>query len=94
MPGVLLDTDATDQHHAAGILAAVLGKSWNDRFRTFVEIAGQRLASSRNGGSTVTYDAGAAYLLTNDLQLDTAFSWGANRNTPDFAWTVGLSARF
>lgn len=94
MPGVLLDTDATDQHHATGILAAVLGKSWNDRFRTFVEIAGQRLASSRNGGSTVTYDAGAAYLLTNDLQLDTAFSWGANRNTPDFAWTVGLSARF
>ena len=94
MPGIIYDTTDTHRRHAAGILAAVLGKSWNDRFRTFVEISGQRIASSRNGGSTVTYDTGAAYLLTNDVQVDTAFSWGANKNTPNFAWTVGLSVRF
>ena len=94
MPGVIYDTTETHRRHAAGILAVVLGKSWTERFRTFVEISGQRIASSRHGGSTVTYDAGAAYLLSNDVQLDTAFSWGANRNTPDFSWTVGLSVRF
>ena len=94
MPGVIYDTTETHRRHAAGILAVVLGKSWTERFRTFVEISGQRIASSRDGGSTVTYDAGAAYLLSNDVQLDTAISWGANRNTPDFFWTVGLSVRF
>ena len=74
--------------------SAPIGRSWSENFRTFVEISGQRIASSRNGGSTVTYDAGAAYLLSNDVQIDSAFSWGANKNTPDFAWTVGLSVRF
>ena len=94
MPGVIYDTADSNRRHLAGILAAVVGKAWNERLRTFVEIAGQRIASSRNGGSTVTYDVGAAYLLSNDMQIDSAFSWGANKNTPDFAWTVGLSVRF
>ena len=47
--------------------SAPIGRSWSENFRTFVEISGQRIASSRNGGSTVTYDAGAAYLLSNDV---------------------------
>ena len=94
MPGIIYEMTDTNRRYAAGILAVVLGKSWNEHVRTFIEISGQRIASSRNGGSTVTYDTGAVYLLTNDVQIDTAFSWGANKNTPDFGWTVGLSARF
>ena len=94
MPGIIYETTDTNRRYAAGILAVVLGKSWNEHVRTFIEISGQRLASSRNGGSTVTYDTGAVYLLSNDVQIDTAFSWGANKNTPDFGWTIGLSARF
>ena len=93
MPGVIYDK--TDGHrHGAGILAVVVGRSWTERFRTFVEVAGQRLASSRNGGNTVSYDLGAAYLITDKIQIDTAFQFGANSNTPDFAWTVGLSVKF
>lgn len=68
MPGIIYDTTATKRRHVAGILAAVVGRAWSENFRTFVEISGQRIASSRNGGSTVTYDAGAAYLLSNDVQ--------------------------
>jgi hypothetical protein len=59
-----------------------------------VEVAAERIASSRNGGSNVTYNAGVAHLLTNNMQLATALSRGANHNTPDFAWTIGLSMRF
>jgi hypothetical protein len=93
MPGVIYDK--TDGHrHGAGIFAVVVGRSWTERFRTFVEVAGQRLASSRNGGNTVSYDVGAAYLITDKIQIDTAFQFGANSNTPDFAWTVGLSMKF
>lgn len=93
MPGVVYDkTDG--RRHASGILAVVLGKEWTPRFRSFVEVAGERIASSRNGGSTVTYNTGVAYLLTHNVQIDSALSWAANHNTPDFAWTVGLSVRF
>ena len=93
MPGIVYDK-TNDSRHASGILAAVVGKEWTPRFRSFVEVAADRIASSRNGGSTVTYNVGAAYLLTNLVQIDTAFSWAANNNTPDFAWTVGLSIKF
>jgi hypothetical protein len=93
MPGVIYDK-TEGRRHGAGILAAVLGKSWTERFRTFIEVAAERIASSRHGGSTVTYTTGGAYLVTDSIQVDTAFSWGANSNTPDFAWTVGLSIKF
>jgi hypothetical protein len=93
MPGVTYDK--TDGHrHGAGILAIVVGRSWTERFRSFVEVSGQRLASSRNGGNTIGYDVGAAYLITDKIQIDTALQFGANSNTPDFAWTVGLSVKF
>lgn len=94
MPGVLLDRTETGDHYTAGIIAGVLGKSWSDRFRTFVEVAGQHIASSRHGGSTVTYAFGTAYLLTDDLQIDSAVNRGATEDTPDWAWTLGLSVRF
>jgi hypothetical protein len=93
MPGIVYDkTDGG--RHASGILAVVLGKEWTPRFRSFIEVAAERIASSRNGGSTVTYNTGVAYLLTNNVQIDSALSWAANHNTPDFAWTIGLSVRF
>jgi hypothetical protein len=93
MPGIVYDkTDG--RRHGSGIFAIVVGKELTERFRTFVEVAAERIASSRNGGSIVTYNTGVAYLLTNNVQIDTAFSWAANHNTPDFAWTVGLSIRF
>jgi len=32
--------------------------------------------------------------LSNNWQIDAALARGLNKNTPDLAWTVGLSARF
>lgn len=94
MPGLFRDRDEAGRHFTGGILAAVLGKSLNDRTRVFVELSGEQLAPARHGGNVATLDAGVAFLLTRDLQLDAAMSRGLNRNAPDFAWTVGLSARF
>lgn len=94
MPGVFRDRDESDRHFTGGILAAVLGKSLNDRTRVFVELSGEQIAAARHGGNITTLDAGIAYLVTNDVQLDAAMSRGLNRNAPDFAWTVGLSLRF
>ncbi|WP_422189037.1 transporter [Aquabacterium sp.] len=57
-------------------------------------MAGQQLASSRNGGNIASWGTGATYLITNDAQVDVSFSWAATKETPDFAWGVGLAVRF
>lgn len=94
MPGLFRDRDDAGRHFTGGILAAVLGKSLNDRTRAFVELSGEQIAPARHGGNVATLDTGIAFLLTHDVQLDLAMSRGLNRNAPDFAWTVGVSARF
>ncbi|MFG6466550.1 transporter [Roseateles sp. BYS87W] len=94
MPGLYRDRDENGHHYTGAILAAVVGKSFTDTLRGFVELSGQQLAAARHGGRVVTLDAGVAWLLTRDLQLDTAVSRGVNAAAPDWSWTVGLSTRF
>ncbi|MFG6431105.1 transporter [Roseateles sp. LYH14W] len=94
MPGLYRDRDEDGRHFVGAILAGVVGKSLTDKLRGFVELSGQQLTSRRHGGSVVTLDAGLAYLLERNLQVDMAVAHGINKNAPDLAWTVGLSARF
>jgi hypothetical protein len=94
MPGLLADRDEGGQRYVAGILAAVVGKSFTEHTRGFVEVSGQQLAAARHGGHVVSLDLGVAHLLSNAVQVDTAASWGLNKNTPDLTWAVGLSVRF
>ena len=94
MPGVFVDKNEDGDRYVGGIAAITVGKSWTDRFKTFFELAGQQLASKKNGGNIATWDVGATYLVSNDVQLDMAFSWAATKDTPDFQWGVGVSFRF
>ncbi len=94
MPGIYLDRNEQGQRFTGGILAATLGKSLTEKLRGFIELAGQQLTSARNGGRLVTFDAGLAYLLSNDLQVDLAFSRGLTRTSPDLSWTTGISMRY
>jgi hypothetical protein len=94
MPGLVYDKTGDGKRFAAGIFGAVLGKAWNDRFRTFVEIAAPQIARARNGGTIATLDVGAAYLLSDRWQIDAALYRGLNRNTADLTLAAGLSAKF
>ena len=94
MPGIALDSRPDGHRFASGILAVTLGKAWTPRWRTYVEIAGQQLASRRNGGSVVTLDTGLTYLVNDAFQLDLSLQRGITRESPDFAWGVGASIRF
>lgn len=94
MPGIFADKNQDGDRYVGGIAAITVGKSWTDRFRTYVELAGQQLASRKNGGNIVTWDTGATYLITNDVQVDIGLAWAATKNAPDFAWGVGLAVRF
>jgi hypothetical protein len=94
MAGLVTDRNDADQRYTAALLSASLGIPLGQGLHGFAEIAGQQLASTRNGGNLVTAGTGVAWQATNDVQLDTAVFRGLNRNTPDWAWTVGLSLRF
>ncbi len=94
MPGLLADKNADGKRFVAGIFAVTLAKELAPRWHGFVELAGQQLASRRNGGSVVTFDAGLAYLVTDSLQLDCSVARGLTSYSPDFQWGVGVSVRF
>ncbi len=94
MPGIMLDKTATGERFTSGLLGIVVGKEWTDRFRSFVEVSAPQMASNKYGGTVVALTVGASYLLSNTTQVDTAISRGMNNNTPNWAWTLGFSAKF
>ncbi|TCS38274.1 outer membrane putative beta-barrel porin/alpha-amylase [Paucimonas lemoignei] len=94
MPGISYDKTDSGKRFASGIFGIVLGKQWADRFATFIELAAPQIAHASNGDSMVYAGTGATYLLSDSWQVDAALRRGLNRNTPDWAWTIGLSARF
>ena len=94
MTGLLVERNDADQRYTGALASASLGIPLGEKLHAFAELAAQQIASSRNGGNVVTAGTGVAWQLTDDAQLDTAVFRGVNRNTPDWAWTVGLSLRF
>ncbi|UXH78781.1 transporter [Roseateles amylovorans] len=94
MGGLYQERNESDKRYVGGILAATAGMPLAERWRGFVEVAGQQLTSARNGGNVVTFDTGLTWQLAPSLQLDTAVSRGISKAAPDWAWTVGFSVRF
>lgn len=94
MPGVAASANPAGKRFAAGILAVTVGKAWTPAWRSYVELAGQQIASSANGGSVVTFDTGVTYLVNDALQLDLSLARGLTRESPRFAWGLGASVRF
>jgi len=94
MPGVFADRRDDGARYGGAIFGIVLGKSWSERFRSFVELSAPRIAHGRDGGSVLTFDVGGAWLIGQRWQLDTALSRGLNRHTPDLSVTLGISGRY
>lgn len=96
MPGIGIEHDgdgAGAGRYRYGLFGIVLAKGFGERLRGIVEVALPHIARSRHGGVEASFDIGAAYLLSNNVQLDAMFSRGLNSRTPDVAFTVGLSIR-
>ncbi len=94
MPGVYVDRNDAGQRFAGGIFAVTLGKEWSPRWHSFLELAGQQLASKANGGSVVTLDTGLAFVATPTLQFDVEVSRGLTSAAPDLESGVGVSIKF
>lgn len=94
MPGIGVERDGEGAaRYRYGLFGIVLAKGFGERLRGIVEVALPHIAPSRHGGTEASFDVGAAYLLSKDVQLDAMLSRGLNSRTPDVAFTVGLSIR-
>lgn len=91
MPGIGIERNATGARYRYGILGLVVGKELSERVRGFAEIAMPQIAHVRDGGTQASFDLGAAWLLSETVQVDAMFARGLNSRTPDLALTVGLS---
>ncbi|WP_045736966.1 transporter [Xanthomonas sp. MUS 060] len=94
MPGVIREEDEHGHQYTAGIFGVVLGKAWNERYRSFVELAFPQIAHSDDGGTVAMLDVGSAWLVTQDVQLDLLYSHGLNDRSPDHTLSAGVSFRF
>jgi hypothetical protein len=94
MAGLKVDSNDDGDHYLGGIFGIVVGYSFTDVFRGFVEYSAPNIASCDDGGNVATWNTGVAYLLTENWQVDAGYSHGANGNSPDSFWGIGLSGRF
>jgi hypothetical protein len=84
MPGVVRDSDAT-----YGVFAASLGKAFSERLHGFAEVAAPQIGH----GTQALVDAGVAWLVNKDCQLDAMVVHGLNRQTPGLSLAFGISVR-
>jgi hypothetical protein len=93
MPGLGQESDDEGKRYGYGILAATLGKEFNERVRGFVELAAPQIARASHGGTQASFDTGLTYLVNKDLQVDVSLAHGLNRRSPDLSLAFGLSLR-
>ncbi|SDF41447.1 Putative MetA-pathway of phenol degradation [Massilia sp. PDC64] len=84
MPGVVRDSDAT-----YGVLAASIGKAFSERLHGFAEVAAPQIGH----GTQTLVDAGVAWLVNKDCQVDAMVVHGLNRQTPGLSLAFGVSVR-
>jgi hypothetical protein len=94
MPGIKYDSGEDGHRFTSAIFGAVLNKRFSDRIRAFVELSASQIAHARDGGVLASWDLGAAYLVSNDVQLGMRTGIGANRNTPDAYVLFEVAQRF
>lgn len=94
MPGVFYDDDPATGRFFSEMLGVTVGKSLRPNFRIFGEVAAEALRSHAHGGNLVNAEAGAAYLLGKNLQLDAVVSQGVTRDYRGTSWGIGLSRRY
>jgi hypothetical protein len=94
MPGLAIDYSALGRRQATGTFAVTLGKSWSPQWRTFVDMARDRLAAVQITGVSSSVDAGITFVAGPSTQIDFAVTRGLSDTAPPFQAGLGLSSRF
>jgi len=94
MPGMAVDYSALGRRQSNGTFAVTLGKTWSPQWRTFVDMARDRVASMQVAGVSTSVDAGITFVATRSTQIDFAVTRGVSDTAPPFQAGVGLSSSF
>jgi hypothetical protein len=94
MPGMAVDYSVQGRRQATGTFAMTLGKAWSPQWRTFVDMARDRLATLQIAGVSTSVDAGITFVATPSTQIDFAVTHGLSDTAPPFQAGVGVSSNF
>ncbi len=94
MPGVAFDMTPQGRRLATGTFAVTLGKSWSPQWRTFVDMARDRMGAVQIAGVSTTLDAGLSYLAAPGTQIDFALTHGLDAAAAPFQAGLGVSSSF
>jgi hypothetical protein len=94
MPGMAIDYSVQGRRQATGTFAVTLGKAWSPQWRTFVDMARDRLASVQLAGVSTSVDAGITFVATPSTQIDFAITHGLSDTAPPFQAGLGVSSTF
>jgi len=83
------------EHYVTGLELSTVDKTKAARWRSFVELSGEKLAFNNVvDNSTAHVAAGASYSASSNTQLDIGVSRGTTWTSNDLTSNVGLSVRF
>jgi hypothetical protein len=86
--------EAAGRTYEAGLFAATLNYNPSPILNLFVD-TGVQGPETKNGGASVIFDAGVAYIIGHDIQLDASVGTGATGATPPHPFvSAGISKRF
>ena len=94
MPGMAVDYNTLGRRQSSGTFAVTLGKTWSPQWRTFVDMARDRVASVQIAGVSTSVDAGITFVATPTTQIDFAVTRGLSDTAPPFQAGLGLSSSF
>lgn len=92
--GIGIYEDGANRIYHTGLLAATLNFNPSKVLNFFVD-TGMQSQEERNGKTSIIVDAGAAYIIGHDIQLDLSVGTGAAGTTPPHPFVAaGFSKRF
>lgn len=92
--GIAVYEDDENRLFTAGLLALTLSYNPSKTLNFFID-GGLQTPERKNGKSSIIFDAGVAYLLNHDVQLDFSVGAGAAGATPPHNFfSLGISKRF
>jgi hypothetical protein len=94
MPGMAVDYNTLGRRQANGTFSVTLGKTWSPQWRTFVDMARDRVAGVQIAGVSTSVDAGVTFVATPSTQIDFAVTRGLSDTAPPFQAGVGVSSSF
>ncbi len=92
--GVGVYQDQTNRTYTAGLFAATLNFNPSKVLNFFVD-TGMQSPEEKNGKTSVIVDAGTAFIIGHDIQLDLSVGTGVTGSTPPHPFmAAGFSKRF